>query len=395
MSSSRELLHQASFLEGDLRRIRRHIHQNPELSFHEENTAKFVQNELKKIGIDSKRIGKTGVVALIGDTSKGKCIALRADLDALPIEEANEHLFVSKVKGVMHACGHDVHSTCLLGAAKLLKKHEAELNGVVKLIFQPGEERLPGGASILIKEGVLEHPKVDSIYAMHVFPELEVGKIGFREGMYMASCDELYVAIEGKGAHGAMPHQGIDTVYVSSLFIVEAQSIISRFKNPVEPAVLTFGKINSDGGATNVIPQFVHLEGTFRAMNEEFRAQAHEKLKALAKGMELAHGVKINLKIALGYPYLHNNEELTRKAMVTSKRLMGDKNVVDLPIRMTAEDFSFYSQKVPACFFRLGVRNEAKGIVFGVHHPKFDADEDALSIGAANMANLALEALKA
>jgi amidohydrolase len=393
MNVSKELLHQASFLAEDLRRIRRHIHQNPELSFQEENTASFVQAELKRIGVESKRIGKTGVVAIIGDASKGKCVALRADLDALPITEDNEHVFVSKNKGVMHACGHDVHSTCLLGAAALLKKHEADLNGAVKLIFQPGEERLPGGASILISEKVLESPKVNSIFALHVFPELEVGKVGFREGMYMASCDELYVSIEGKGAHGAMPHQGIDTIYVSSLFIVEAQAIISRFKNPVEPAVLSFGKINSDGGATNVIPQFVHLEGTFRAMNEEFRAKAHEKLKALAKGMEVAHGVKIDLKIALGYPYLHNNEELTRQAMVSAKQLMGEENVIDLPIRMTAEDFSFYSQKVPACFFRLGVRNETKGIVYGVHHPKFDADEGALSVGAANMANLAMKYL--
>lgn len=394
MREPKELLHQATFLTEELRGIRRHIHQNPELSFKEENTAQFVQDQLLKFGIESKRIGKTGVVAIIGDASKGKCVALRADLDALPIEEKNEHNFVSKIKGVMHACGHDVHSTCLLGAAKLLKKHEGELQGAVKLIFQPGEERLPGGASILIQEGVLQNPKVDTIYALHVFPELEVGKIGFRPGMYMASCDELYVTIEGKGAHGAMPHQGIDTVYVSSLFIVEAQSIVSRFKNPVEPAVLTFGKINSDGGATNVIPQYVHLEGTFRAMNEEFRSQAHKKLQDLAKGFELAHGVKIKLQIALGYPYLHNDERTTANAISVSKKMMGENNVVELPIRMTAEDFSFYSQKVPACFFRLGVRNEAKGIVYGVHHPKFDADEEALAIGAANMANLALDYLK-
>lgn len=382
-------MQQADQLSEELILIRRHIHQHPELSFQENNTAHFVQTELKKIGVESKRIGTTGVVALIGDASKGKCLALRADLDALPIEEANDHEFVSKVKGVMHACGHDVHTTCLLGAAKLLKRHEADLNGAVKLIFQPGEERLPGGASILIDEGVLDAPKVDAIMALHVFPELEVGKIGFREGMYMASCDELYISIEGKGAHGAMPHQGIDTVYVSSLFIVEAQAIISRFKNPVEPAVLSFGKINSDGGATNVIPQFVHLEGTFRAMNEEFRRQAHDKLKALAKGLELAHGVKINVRIELGYPYLHNHEATTQYCRQIAKELMGNDNVIDLPIRMTAEDFSFYSQKVPACFFRLGVRNEAKGIVYGVHHPKFDADEKALSIGAANLANLA------
>lgn len=394
MKTTPNFLHQSKFLLEDLRRIRRHIHQHPELSFEEENTASFIQEELKKLGVESKRVGKTGVVAIIGNTSK-KCVALRADLDALPIEEANEHSFVSNNKGVMHACGHDVHSTCLLGAARLLKAVEAELEGCVKLIFQPGEEKLPGGASIMIAEGVLNNPKVEAIFALHVFPELEVGKVGFKEGMYMASCDEIYIQIVGKGAHGAMPHQGIDPVYVSSLFIIEAQSIISRFKNPVEPAVLTFGKIASNGGATNVIPESVYIEGTFRAMNEDFRNAAHVKLQALAKSLEVSHGVTINLKIALGYPYLHNNEALTRQAREASLSIMGEDNVEQLPIRMTAEDFSFYSQKVPACFFRLGVRNEAKGIVYGVHHPKFDADEDALPIGAANMAHLAFEALKA
>lgn len=385
-------LHQAKFITEDLRRVRRHIHQNPELSFEEENTAKFIQAELKSLGIGSTRIGKTGVTAIIGNSSK-KCIALRADIDALPIQEANEHSFVSKNKGVMHACGHDVHSTCLLGAARLLKAVEHKLGGCVKLIFQPGEEKLPGGASILIKEGILQKPKVDAIFGLHVYPEMEVGKIGFRPGMYMASTDEIYVQIQGKGAHGAMPHQGIDPVYVSSLFVVEAQAIISRMRNPVEPGVLTFGRINSDGGATNVIPESVFLEGTFRAMNEVFRKQAHQKLIDLAKGLQITYGVKIKMKIAVGYPYLHNNENLTMSAMQNSKQLLGEENVETLPIRMTAEDFSFYSQEIPACFFRLGVRNESKGIVHGVHHPKFDADEDALAIGAASMANLAFEAL--
>lgn len=387
-------LHQSKFIIEDLRRMRRHIHQNPELSFKEENTAKFIENELKSLGIESTRIGKTGIVAVIGN-EEGKCVALRADIDALPIKEANEHVFVSKNEGVMHACGHDVHTTCLLGAARLLKAVESKLNGCVKLIFQPGEELLPGGASILIKEGVLKSPEVSAIFALHVYPEMEVGKVGFRSGMYMASTDEIYVQIQGKGAHGAMPHQGIDPVYVSSLFVVEAQAIISRMRNPVEPAVLTFGRINSDGGATNVIPESVYLEGTFRAMNETFRKEAHQKLVNLAKGLQVTYGVTIKLKLAVGYPFLNNDEDLTHQAIHAANNLLGKENVENLPLRMTAEDFSFYSQVVPACFFRLGVRNEAKGIIHGVHHPKFDADEDALPVGAACMANTAFQYLLA
>lgn len=362
--------------------IRRHIHQNPELSFQEFNTSKFVSDKLNDWGIKHQTgIVKTGIVAMIfADSTVDKCIGLRADLDALPILEANDAPYKSKNEGVMHACGHDVHTAMLLGTAKILFKHRDKLNTNVKLIFQPGEEKLPGGASLMIKEGVLENPRVDEIYALHVFPELEVGKIGLKEGMYMASCDEIRMTIKGKGGHGAMPHQNIDPILIASHLIVSLQQVVSRNCPPQIPSVLSFGRIEGLG-ATNVIPDEVKLEGTFRTMNEEWRSKAHERIKELSQSLVEGMGGSIDIDIQVGYPFLENDIELTKKARSKAITVFGEENVIDLPLRLTGEDFAYYSQKIPATFIRIGVRNEAKGIIYPVHNKRFDIDEDALKFG--------------
>lgn len=362
--------------------IREHLHQHPELSFEEQKTAEFVCSKLDEIGVAyEKNVAGNGIVALIkGNNPEVKCIALRADLDALPITEISDKTYASKNIGVMHACGHDMHSACLLGAIAILNETKSNWEGTVKAIFQPAEEKLPGGASLMIKEGVLEKPAVNHIIAQHVFPELEAGKVGFRPGMYMASCDEIYITIHGKGGHGAMPHQCIDPVYIGSQLVVEIQQIVSRFLDPTVPGVISFGKFIADG-ATNVIPSKVTLAGTFRMLNEEWRTKIHEKMKAVVSGIALSSGATIDLNIIKGYPYLENDEVLTNALKSKAEAFLGLENVIDLPIRMTGEDFAFYTHEVPGCFYRLGVRNEEKGIIHPVHHPQFDVDEKAYETG--------------
>ena len=362
--------------------IRRHIHQHPELSFKEFETSKFVQSKLTEWGIAFKAgIVETGIVALISPTSPSdKCIALRADLDALPITELNEIPYKSKNEGVMHACGHDVHTAMLLGAAKVLNDNRDSLNCTVKLIFQPGEEKLPGGASLMIKEGVLENPKVDEIYALHVFPELEAGKVGLKSGMYMASTDEIYITVNGRGGHGAMPHQNIDPILISAQLLTSLQQIVSRKCPPIIPCVLSFGRIEGLG-ATNVIPDKVELQGTFRTMNEEWRDQAHELIKQQTEKLVESLGGTAEVKINRGYPYLENDPELTEKARKKVENLLGAENVIDLPLRLTAEDFSYYTQHVPATFIRIGIRNESEGIIHPVHNANFNIDERSILTG--------------
>lgn len=366
--------------------IREHMHQHPELSFKEHETSAYLSSCLSELKLKhATGWADTGIVGEIG--SGKKLLALRADIDALPILEENEGPHVSKNKGVMHACGHDVHSACLLGATAMLSLIK-DLPGKIRYIFQPGEEKNPGGASLLIKQGVLENPAVQAIYGQHVYPDLEYGKVGFRPGMYMASCDEIYIEIEGRGGHGALPHKAVDPVYVASQIVVTLQNIVSRKANATIPSVLSFGKIIGDG-ATNVIPQKVILEGTFRTFNEEWRKDAHDLIRKQVMGIAASLDATASVKIDVGYPFLRNNEGLTNKASTWAKQLLGEENVIDLDMRMTAEDFAFYSQKVPACFYRLGVRNEDKGIVHGVHHPKFDIEPEALKTGMATMAYLA------
>ncbi len=375
---------------------RRHLHQHPELSFQEVKTGKYIATTLKKYGIKHETgWADNGVVAYIkGEKASRKVIALRADIDALPIEEANEVSYKSKNKGIMHACGHDVHTSSLLGVAKILNKLKKNFGGTIKLIFQPAEERHPGGASILIKEGVLKNPKPVSIIGQHVHPPLEAGKVGLKPGIYMASADEIHVSIKGRGGHGALPQDCIDPVVITSHIITALQQIVSRFSNPAMPSVLTFGRINSTGGSTNVIPNEVRLMGTFRTMDEKWRKEAHKKMKKMAEQMARAMGGACDFNILVGYPVLFNDPNLTQRVKENAISFLGKRNVVDLPIRMTAEDFSYYSQAMPGCFYRLGTGNKKKGITSPVHTNTFDVDESSLNLSIGLMTWLALQELE-
>jgi amidohydrolase len=363
---------------------REHLHAHPELSFQEKETCTFVSQCLTDIGIThEKGIGGTGIVGLIlGDhhSHEDAFIGLRADLDALPIIEENDVPYKSLNNGIMHACGHDVHTSILLGAAEILFEIRNQLPHPIKLIFQPGEEKNPGGASILIKEGVLENPTVSKMYALHVFPELEVGKVGFRSGLYMASCDEIYISIHGKGGHGAMPHQCIDPILIGATLVTSLQQIVSRSCDPKTPCVLSFGHFEGIG-ATNIIPSKVILKGTFRTMDETWRSKALSLIASQTQSICESFGGRADIEISRGYPCLINSPELTNDLKSKSIELLGAENVIDLPIRLTSEDFSFYSEIIPVCFFRLGVANIEKGITYGVHHPKFDIDNDSIAYG--------------
>lgn len=378
----------------DVVAMRRHIHANPELSYQEFNTAKYVAAQLKSFGITpTEGVATTGVVAEIkGKNPDKKTIALRADMDALPIHEANEVPYKSKNAGVMHACGHDVHTSSLLGTARILNEIKNEFEGTVRLIFQPGEEKNPGGASFMIKEGVLENPAPASIIGQHVFPLLPVGKIGFREGMYMASSDEIFLRVIGKGGHGATPELTIDPVVIASHIIIALQQVISRNASPKQPTVLTFGKVVADG-ATNIIPNEVTIAGTFRAMDETWRKEGLQKIKTMAETLAESMGGKCEVKISHGYPFLQNNPEVTRRIRQAAEAYVGKANVVDIDLTLGSEDFAYYSQVIPASFYRLGTRNDAKGITSYVHTPTFDIDEDALSIGPGLMAWMAVKEL--
>lgn len=374
---------------------RRHLHAHPELSFQEVETGKYVSALLNEWGIEHRRgVAGTGVVALIkGKNPKKRTVALRADMDALPIREANEAPYKSQNEGVMHACGHDVHTSALLGAARILQELRRQFDGTVKCIFQPGEELLPGGASLMIREGVLQNPRPAAILGQHVHPPLRAGMVGFRPGMYMASADEIYVTVKGRGGHGAMPQDCIDPVTITAQMIVTLQQIVSRYADPGIPTVLTFGKINSTGGATNIIPNEVKLEGTFRTMNEKWRTEAHKRMKRIAETLAKSMGGACEFNIVKGYPVLFNHEALTLRARQWAVELLGPEQVVDLPMRMTSEDFAFYSQELPACFYRLGTGNPERGITSPVHTNTFDIDEAALETGMGLMAWLAVREL--
>jgi amidohydrolase len=374
--------------------FRRHMHAHPELSYQEFNTVKFVSEQLRSFGLQpTEGIATTGLIVDIpGKNPAKKTVALRADMDALPIQEANNVPYKSKNPGVMHACGHDVHTSSLLGTAKILNEVKENYEGTVRLLFQPGEEKNPGGASYMIRDGALENPRPSAIIGQHVFPLLPVGKIGFREGMYMASCDEIYLKVIGKGGHGAAPDLAIDPVVIASHIIIALQQVISRNASPKQPTVLTFGRIIGEG-ATNVIPNEVNIAGTFRAMNEEWREAALVKIKKMAEHLAEGMGGKCEVDISRGYPYLENNPELTRKIRKAAEDYVGSENVVDIDITLGAEDFAYYSQVIPASFYRLGTRNDQKGITSYVHTPTFDVDEDALKIGPGLMAWMAVKEL--
>ncbi len=366
--------------------VRQHLHANPELSYQEFETSKFVQSKLTLFGIPFEVKATTGVLGMIKGKNPGsRVIALRADMDALPIQEENEVAYRSQNAGVMHACGHDVHTTILLGAAKILNELKDEWEGTVKLIFQPGEERNPGGASYMIKDGVLEDPKPQGIFGLHVHPGLDLGKLSFRKGRVMASADEIYITIKSKGGHAAAPHLTADTVLIASHLIVSLQQIISRNNNPTSPSVLSICSIQG-GHTTNVIPSEVKLMGTFRAMDETWRYKAHELIRKLATGLVESMGAEIDMHIDVGYPTVDNDPALTAKAWQLADEYMGKENVSETEMRMGAEDFGYYTQLIPGCFYRLGVRNKEKGIIHNVHTPKFNIDERAIETGMGMMA---------
>ncbi|MFD0763483.1 M20 family metallopeptidase [Mucilaginibacter lutimaris] len=372
---------------------RRHLHSHPELSFHEVETSAFVARKLEELGLEYHKMANTGLVALLkGDKPSDQVVALRADMDALPILEANDVPYKSQNPGVMHACGHDVHTSSLLGVAKILTGLKSEFGGTVKFIFQPAEEKLPGGASLMIQEGVLENPKPAAVIGQHVMPLIDAGKVGFRAGKYMASTDELYVTVRGKGGHGAQPQQNVDPVIITAHIITALQTIVSRYADPKSPSVLSFGKVIANG-ATNVIPNEVYLEGTFRTMDEKWRSEAHIKIKKMAEGIAESMGGSCEFNIMKGYPFLINEEKLTASTRAHAEEYLGKENVLDLDIWMAAEDFAYYSQAADSCFYRLGTRNESRGITSSVHTPTFDVEESALEQSVGLMAYLAVKQL--
>jgi amidohydrolase len=387
-----ELLAKAFF--NEVVEIRQKIHTNPELAFEEFETAALVSEKLTQYGIDHQTgVAKTGVVGLIkGKTPDSKVVALRADMDALPILELNDVPYKSGNEGKMHACGHDVHTSVLLGAAKILNELKSEFEGSIKLIFQPSEEKYPGGAKIMIEEGVLENPKPDVIIGQHVYPELDAGKVGMKSGMYMASTDEIYLTVKGRGGHGAIPQRNIDPVLIASHIVVSLQQIVSRNSNPAMPTVLSFGKFIANG-QTNVIPDVVKLEGIMRTFNEEWRADMKNRITKMAKGIAESMGGSCDVFIDQGYPFLVNDYEITKNMRNYAIEFLGDKNVTELELRTTAEDFAYFSQKIPGCFYRLGVRNRSKGIDSNLHTATFNVDEESIKTGMGVMAWLAYKEL--
>lgn len=387
-----ELLRYAEELLPDLIKIRRHLHSYPELSYHERNTQQFIQKTLRDWGIEEfHNIANTGTMVLMrGNNPDFKVLGLRADIDALPIQERAQHEYSSKNPGVMHACGHDVHTTCLLGALCILQKFKAHWQGTIKAIFQPGEEKNPGGATMVIAEGGLKNPDIEAILGLHVHTGLETGTYSFGEGTNMASADELRITIKSKGGHGAAPNLTVDPILVSAHIICALQQIISRNNDPLNPSVLSICAIEG-GNTTNVIPEYVHMKGTFRAMDEKWRAHAHKLIENLVLNMAKAMGAQAEITIDKGYPTLYNDPDLVRKVRQAAHDLVGEARCEITEKRMGAEDFSFYAQEIPACFYRLGVRNPKFSQIPTVHTPDFDIDERAILHGALMMAWLGMQ----
>jgi len=371
--------------------IRRYIHQNPELSFCEVQTSAYVESQLKNLGITyQKGIAKTGVVALIeGKKPSKRVIALRADMDALPVEEKTNFSYKSTNKGIMHACGHDVHTSSLLGVIFILNELKDSFEGTIKCIFQPGEEKLPGGAKQMIDEGVLKNPTPEFILAQHVYPELTTGKAGFKSGIYMASTDELYLTVKGKGGHGAMPEKITNTVLTAAKIITALQEIPKNSENI--PTVLTIGKVIANG-ATNVIPDEVNMEGTFRTMDENWRAICHGKINKTAQEIASAMGATAEVNIKKGYPVLINHDKKTQKAIEYAQMFLGKENVEMLDKRMTSEDFAYFSQQIPATFYRLGTTKPGTDY-YPLHSSYFNVDEESIKTGIGLMAFLSLQIL--
>lgn len=373
--------------------VRRYLHANPELSFEEHETCAFVKKQLDALGISWKAVANTGVLATVtGTMGAGDVIALRADMDALPIQEQNKVPYASQRPNVMHACGHDFHTSSLLGTARILNSLKDKFKGTVKFFFQPGEEVIPGGASHMIRDGVLENPRVSAVIGQHAMPRMPVGKIGLRKGKHMASMDSLFVKIIGRGGHGAQPHMNIDPVVIASHIIIALQQIVSRMAHPGDPTVLSFGKVIANG-AINVIPDEVYMEGTFRAMNEVWRDEAHKRMTRMAVQIAESMGATCEFRIQRGYPFLINEEKLTDEVRRYAVDYLGEENVLEEDIWMAAEDFAYYSQATDACFYLCGVGNKEKGIQSSLHTPTFDIDENVLAMSTGLMAYIALKRL--
>jgi amidohydrolase len=395
MNSLQEKIRQLAGLHfNEIVEIRRHIHRHPELAFTEFGTSAFIQEELKRTGIPFRAgFVKTGIAGWIDGKKQGsRMVALRADMDALPVQEMNDIPFKSEYEGKMHACGHDLHVAALLGATRILHALEEEIEGRIMLIFQPAEEKIPGGANLMLREGVFKDRMPDLIIGQHVMPKLQAGKVGFRPGVYMASSDEIYLTVKGTGGHAAMPHQLTDPVLIAAHILVALQQIVSRNANPAVPSVLSFGKVDAPG-ATNVIPSEVRMEGTFRTVNESWRKEAHERITRLAVLIAESMGGSCDVNILHGYPVLSNHEACTLRAAQYSREFLGDENVVDLELRMTAEDFAYFSEQIPGVFYRFGTTDAAGKYDSPMHSSTFMADESALITGMSNLAYLAVSFL--
>lgn len=384
----------ADYYFEDIVDFRRHLHAHPELSFEEYETSKYIQNFLDRNNIPYiAGYVKTGIVAHIeGKNPSKKVIALRADIDALPIQETNDVEYASKNEGVMHACGHDVHTSSMLGVCKILNKLKDQFEGTIKIVFQPGEELLPGGASLMIQEDALKNPDAELIIGQHVYPQLEAGHVGFRKGMYMASADEIYVTVKGAGGHAALPDRCVDPILIASHIVIALQQIVSRNAPPIIPTVLSFGRIEGLG-VTNIIPDEVKLEGTFRTFDEKWRAEAKVKMKKMAEAIAEGMGGECDFDIQHGYPFLTNDQEVTQTAWDAANEYLGEENVHALDLRMTSEDFAYYSQIMPSCFYRLGIANKNQGLSAGLHTSTFDIDEEALRTSIGLMSYIAIKML--
>jgi amidohydrolase len=372
---------------------RRHLHQFPELSFIEFKTSKYITEQLDLLQIPYQTgYVKTGIVALIeGKNPSKKTFAIRGDMDALPIKENTGLDFASKNDGVMHACGHDVHTSCVLGAAAILNTLKDQFEGTVKLIFQPGEEVLPGGASMMIEEGALMNPKPNAIIGQHVYPQFKSGTVGFRKGMYMASTDEIHLKINGKGGHAAEPHLIVNPILIASEVILEIQKINDLGKEKDIPTIVSIGYVEGLG-ATNIVPDHVTIQGTFRTLNESWRKEVHLLIENTCKKIANKYHGHIHVDIRNGYPYLENNPELTERVQQYAVELLGAENVKELDLRMGGEDFSYYTHHVPGCFYRLGTSHPNQPSS-GLHTATFMVDENALKTGISLLSWVALQEL--
>lgn len=374
---------------GETLKHYKHLHQYPELSFEEEQTSLYVESNLKEWGIPYRNhIGGFGILSWVeGKNPSSRTIALRADMDALPITEANDIDFKSKNTGVMHACGHDTHTSSLLMAAKIINEMREHLEGTVLFIFQLGEEKDPGGASLMLKDGLFDRFKPDLIIAQHAYIDYAPGQVGFGSGTVMASADEVHLKIKGRGGHGAIPHELDDTVLAAAQVVVSMQQVVSRRSNPFKPSVLSFGKFIADG-ATNVIPNEIVIAGSLRCMDEEERKKLKQAIKDIAFHTASAYGCECEIDVHDGYPCTYNDEEITAMARGFAMEYLGEENVLGLPKRMTSEDFGFFSQLYPCTFYRFGVKGSQ--YCTGLHTPNFLIDEDSLLTSVGTMTYLAL-----